>query len=113
MAAYAGLNPANRPVNRSSSRSISKSTSTKRLVSVESHPVVSATRFIESLLTVLREVGLITIFWDGHFSGAQKLFDVEGEILAEATHIKRIDKFLGELIWMSKVLRYGRESVSI
>lgn len=28
-------------------------------------------------------------------------------------HDKRIDKFLGELIRMSKVLRYGRENVSI
>ena len=71
------------------------------------------TRVIESLLPVLRELGLVTIFWDGNFSGAQKLFDVEGKILDEATHVKRIGKFLGELIWMSKVLRYGRENVSI
>jgi len=65
------------------------------------------------LLPVLRELGLVTIFWDGNFSGAQKLFDVDGKILDEATHVKRIDKFLAELIWMSKVLRYGRESVTI
>ena len=56
---------------------------------------------------------MVTIFWDGNFSGAQKLFDANGNILDEATHVKRIDKFLGELIWMSKVLHYGRESVSI
>jgi len=24
-----------------------------------------------------------------------------------------MDKFLGELIWMSKVLRYGRENISL
>ena len=71
------------------------------------------TRVIENLLPVLRELGLVTIFWDGNFSGAQKLFDANGKILDEATHVKRIDKFLGELIWMSKVLRYGREHVSI
>src|SRR6185369_10520532 len=64
------------------------------------------TRVIESLLPVLRELGLVTIFWDGNFSGAQKLFDPAGKILDEATHAKRMDKFLGELIWMSKVLRY-------
>jgi len=29
------------------------------------------------------------------------------------THEKRIDKFLGELIWMSKTLRHGRENISI
>jgi NAD(P)H-dependent FMN reductase len=71
------------------------------------------TRLIEALLPVLRELGLVTIFWDGNFSGAQKLFDADGKILDEATHVKRIDKFLAELIWMSKVLRYGRESVTI
>lgn len=71
------------------------------------------TRVIQNLLPVLRELGLVTIFWDGNFSGAQKLFDANGKILDEATHVKRIDKFLGELIWMSKVLRYGRESISI
>jgi hypothetical protein len=62
---------------------------------------------------VLRELGLVTIFWDGNFSGAHKLFDHDGKILDEATHVNRIDKFLSELVWMSKVLRYGRESVSL
>ena len=71
------------------------------------------TRVIENLLPVLRELGLVTIFWDGNFSGAQGLFDENGMIKDRATHEKRIDKFLGELIWMSKVLRYGRENISI
>jgi len=71
------------------------------------------TRVIEGLLPVLRELGLVTIFWDGNFSGAQTLFDEAGNIKDHATHVKRIDKFVGELIWMSKVLRYGRENVSI
>src|SRR4051795_2771467 len=66
------------------------------------------TRVIEAILPVLRELGLVNIFWDGNFSGARKLFDADGKILDEETHAKRLDKFLGELIWMSKVLRYGR-----
>jgi NAD(P)H-dependent FMN reductase len=70
-------------------------------------------RAIQNLLPVLRELGLVTIFWDGNFSDAQMLFDENGKILNEATHVKRMDQFLGELIWMSKVLRYGRENVSI
>jgi NAD(P)H-dependent FMN reductase len=70
------------------------------------------TRMIENLLPVLRELGLVTIFWDGNFSGAQKLFDEDGKIL-DSAYEKRIEKFVGELIWMSKVLRYGRENVSI
>ncbi len=69
-------------------------------------------RVIENLLPVLRELGLVTIFWDGNFSGAHKLFDETGKILDRATHEKRMDKFLGELIWMSKTLRYGREHIS-
>lgn len=72
-----------------------------------------ATRVIENLLPVMRELGLVTIFWDGNFSGAGNLFDENGKIRDEATHVKRMDKFLGELIWMSKVLRYGRENVSL
>ena len=71
------------------------------------------TRVIEALLPVLRELGLVTIFWDGNFSGAQQLFDEAGNMKDRAAHEKRMDKFLGELIWMSKVLRYGRESVAI
>jgi len=69
-------------------------------------------RVIENLLPVMRELGLVTIFWDGNFSSAQKLFDAEGNILDQA-YVRRIDKFLGELIWMSKVLRYGREQVPL
>ena len=70
------------------------------------------TRVIESLLPVLRELGLVTIFWDGNFSHAQNLFDADGKLL-DQSHVKKIDKFLGELIWMSKVLRYGRQNVEI
>ena len=71
------------------------------------------TRVIENLLPVMRELGLVTIFWDGNFSGAQQLFDDAGNMKDRAAHEKRMDKFLGELIWMSKVLRYGRENISI
>ncbi|HEX8141587.1 MAG TPA: NADPH-dependent FMN reductase [Pyrinomonadaceae bacterium] len=70
------------------------------------------TRVIQNLLPVLRELGLVTIFWDGNFSGAHKLFDSEG-VLLDQSYVKRIDQFLKELIWMSKVLRYGREQVSL
>lgn len=70
------------------------------------------TRVIENLLPVLRELGLVTIFWDGNFSTAQNLFDAEGKLLDDA-YIRRIDKFLKELIWMARVLRYGRENVTL
>jgi hypothetical protein len=60
----------------------------------------------------MRELGLVTIFWDGNFSSVQKIFDESGILLEEA-YIQRLDKFLKELIWMAKVLRYGRENVAL
>jgi NAD(P)H-dependent FMN reductase len=74
--------------------------------------IFGGARMIQNLLPVLRELGLVTIFWDGNFSGAQKLFAPDGSIL-DAAYFKRIDQFLKELIWMSKVLRYGRENVEL
>jgi NAD(P)H-dependent FMN reductase len=70
------------------------------------------TRVIQNLLPVMRELGLVTIFWDGNFSSVQNIFDESGQLLEEA-YIHRLDKFLKELIWMSKVLRYGRENVEL
>lgn len=70
------------------------------------------TRVIQNLLPVMRELGLVTIFWDGNFSNSYKLFDDDGQLLDQA-YVKRIDQFLKELFWMAKVLRYGRENVSL
>jgi len=70
------------------------------------------TRVVQNLIPVMRELGLVTIFWDANFSSVQKAFDGSGA-LADSSYIRRIDKFLKELIWMAKVLRYGRENVPI
>jgi NAD(P)H-dependent FMN reductase len=70
------------------------------------------TRVIQNLIPVMRELGLVSIFWDGNFSGAQKLFDDTGKIL-DPSYTARIDKFLNELVWMATALRYGRENVEI
>ena len=70
------------------------------------------TRVIENLLPVMRELGLVTIFWDGNFSNVRKLFDERGNILDGAQE-RRVEKFLKELVWMAKVLRQGRESVPL
>ena len=68
------------------------------------------TRVVESLLPVMRELGLVTIFWDVNVSGVQKAFDASGALLDPAVP-RRMEKFLNELIWMARVLRYGREQV--
>jgi NAD(P)H-dependent FMN reductase len=70
------------------------------------------TRVIQNLLPVMRELGLVTIFWDGNFSGVQKLFSPDGALL-DPSYPRRIEKFVRELVWMAKVLRYGRQSVPL
>jgi NAD(P)H-dependent FMN reductase len=69
-------------------------------------------RAIQNLLPVMRELGLVSIFWDANFSLVQTLFDPNGKLL-DQSYPKRLDKFLKELIWMAKVLRYGRENVPL
>jgi len=70
------------------------------------------TRVVQNMLPVMRELGLVTIFWDGNFSSVQKAFDATGNLL-ETAYVRRLDKFLKELIWMATVLRYGRENVAM
>jgi NAD(P)H-dependent FMN reductase len=70
------------------------------------------TRVIQNLLPVMRELGLVTIFWDANFSGVRKLFGPDGALL-DPSYAKRIEKFAKELIWMARVLRHGRESVPL
>jgi len=70
------------------------------------------TRMIQNLLPVLRELGLVAIFWDGNFSSVHKVFDSEGTLL-DTAYVRRLDKFFAELIWMAKVLRHGRENVAL
>jgi NAD(P)H-dependent FMN reductase len=67
-------------------------------------------RVIESLLPVMRELGLVTIFEDVNFGKIGTLFDERGNLLDE-NFVRRVDKFLNELIWMARVLRYGRENI--
>lgn len=65
------------------------------------------TRVIESLLPVVRELGLAVSFTDLHFPRVTSLFDDEGNMIDPAFE-KRMGKFLDELIWMATALRWGR-----
>src|SRR5262249_59386748 len=38
-------------------------------------------RVIEALLPVMRELGLVTIFWDVNFGNVRSLFDEHGDLL--------------------------------
>ena len=81
------------------------------IVAVSAGPF-GGTRVIETSLPVLRELGLVTIFWDVNFGSVGKVFDEQGALL-DSSFGRRIDKFLGELIWMAKTLRYGREHITL
>ena len=71
------------------------------------------TRGIEGLLPVMRELGLVTIFWDVNFANVRKAFDEKTGELLDVAQLKRIDKFLAELVWMAKTLRHGRDNVAL
>src|SRR6476659_9423912 len=67
--------------------------------------VFGGARAIEHFQPVLRELGLVSIFWDVNFGSIDKAFDENGQLLDQA-YVRRTDKFLKEIIWMAKVLRY-------
>jgi NAD(P)H-dependent FMN reductase len=69
-------------------------------------------RVIQDLIPVIRELGLVNIFWDVNFGTVAKIFDESGNLLDQA-FIARADKFLNELVWMAKTLRYGRDNIGL
>ena len=81
------------------------------IVGVSAGPF-GGTRVIENLLPVMRELGMVNIFWDVNFSTVQNIFDAGGQLL-DSAYVHRIEKFLKEIIWMAKTLRYGRENIGL
>jgi hypothetical protein len=81
------------------------------LVGVSGGPFAGI-RVVQRLLPVMRELGLVTIFWDINIGQVAKVFAEDGRLLDEA-FVGRADRFIRELLWMSKVLQYGREHVTI
>ena len=74
--------------------------------------IFGGARAIQNLIPVLRELGLVTIFWDVNFTTVGSRFDEEGNLLDESL-LPRIEMFLDELLWMAETLRHGREQVPI
>jgi NAD(P)H-dependent FMN reductase len=68
-------------------------------------------RMIQSLLPVLRELGLVTIFWDVYFGAAGKLFDPASGNITDPAYSGRLKKFVDELVWMARALRFARENI--
>ncbi len=68
------------------------------------------TRVIEAMLPMCRELGLAVTFTDLNFPFVRKTFDGAGKLLDPAFE-KRVKDFLDELVWMSRVLKWGRANV--
>lgn len=67
-------------------------------------------RVIEAMVPMVRELGLVVTFADLNFPKVQNVFDDEGKLLDNAFE-KRAADFLDELVWMSRVLKWGRANV--
>ena len=68
------------------------------------------TRVIESMVPMVRELGLAVTFTDLNFPKVQNTFDADGRLLDPAFE-KRAQDFLDELVWMATTLKWGRENV--
>jgi hypothetical protein len=66
---------------------------------------------IEAMVPMCRELGLAVTFTVLNFPFAQRTFDAGGKLLDPAFD-KRVTDFLDELVWMSRVLKWGRANVS-
>jgi NAD(P)H-dependent FMN reductase len=69
------------------------------------------TRVIESMVNMVRELGLAVTFTDLNFPRVQDKFDADGKLL-DGAYNARADAFLNELVWMATSLRWGRENVA-
>lgn len=68
------------------------------------------TRVIESMVPMVRELGLAVTFTDLNFPKIETVFDAQGNLL-NPLYEKLAANFLDELIWMSRVLKWGRANV--
>lgn len=68
------------------------------------------TRVIEAMVPMVRELGLAATFTDLNFPKVQSVFDEQGKLL-NPLYEKFAADFLDELIWMSRVFKWGRANV--
>lgn len=69
-------------------------------------------RAVESLLTAVRETGLVVLSWDVYFPYVNKMFNEDGSIKDE--HAERygrnVNKLLDELLWFGDMLKTARDA---
>ena len=67
-------------------------------------------RAVESLLTAVRETGLVAMSWDVYFPFVNKMFNENGSIKEEhrERYERNIGKLLDELLWFAHILKSNR-----
>lgn len=68
-------------------------------------------RVIESMVPMVRELGLAVTFSDLNFPKVKTKFDDDGN-LVDPAYEKLAAGFLDELVWMARALRWGRDNLS-
>ncbi len=67
-------------------------------------------RVVENLIPVVRELGLVVSSVALYFSGIKRAFDEDGNPVDDAIE-NRAQAFLDEVVWLSRVLKWGRENI--
>ncbi|NEP46917.1 MAG: NAD(P)H-dependent oxidoreductase [Okeania sp. SIO2H7] len=67
-------------------------------------------RAIDSLLTNFKAFGLAPTVADLNFSNVNDIVNESGKLNDEATYIRRFGRFMKELVWLTKTLKYGRDN---
>ena len=67
-------------------------------------------RAIESLLTAVRETGLVAMSWDVYFPKVQDIFDEDGNMNPQyiTRYEHSVQKLLDELLWFARLLKAAR-----
>jgi NAD(P)H-dependent FMN reductase len=67
-------------------------------------------RAVESLLTAVRETGLVALSWDVYFPYVNKMFNDDGSMKDEfrERYDRNLGKLLDELLWFARLLKAAR-----
>lgn len=70
-------------------------------------------RAVEALLPTLKAFGLGTIVPDLNVSNVTEIVDESGNLIKQEqeAYIRRFERFMQELVWLAKTLKYGRENI--
>lgn len=69
-------------------------------------------RAVESILSPLRQVGMMVTFADVYFTKSYDRFDDAGKlVLDEEQYTKSVNGMFDELSWVAKSMQYGRENI--